>query len=118
MHPHGNAKTTGRFVVVTLVLCAAVAQGGQARPPGKAATEALALCTQADQVSVAERLAVLARGLDRAEEAVRADSRDAVAHFAVDQADADYRFLADPGNRTDFWDVLKYVPLDRTGTSL
>jgi len=35
----------------------------------------------------------------------------------VDQADADYRFLADPANRTDFWDVLKYVPLDRTGDS-
>jgi hypothetical protein len=35
----------------------------------------------------------------------------------VDQADADYRFLPDPANRTDFWDVLKYVPLDRTGNS-
>ena len=35
----------------------------------------------------------------------------------VDQADADYRFLADRTNRTDFWDVLKYVPLNRTGDS-
>jgi hypothetical protein len=33
----------------------------------------------------------------------------------VDQADADYRFLRDPANRTDFWDAAKYVPLDRTG---
>ena len=35
----------------------------------------------------------------------------------VDQADADYRFLGDPANRTDFWDTLKYVPLNRTGSS-
>jgi hypothetical protein len=28
----------------------------------------------------------------------------------VDQADADYRFLRDPANRTDFWDAAKYVP--------
>jgi hypothetical protein len=35
----------------------------------------------------------------------------------VDQADADYRFLRDPTNRTDFWDTVKYVPLDRTGNA-
>jgi hypothetical protein len=39
--------------------------------------------SEADQVSVAERPAVLARGLARAEEAVSADPQDAVAHFAV-----------------------------------
>jgi hypothetical protein len=83
MHSRGNEKTTGRFVFAALVLCAAVAQGGQPQPGGTASREALAICTQADQVSIAERLAVLAQGLDRAEEAVRADAQDAVAHFAV-----------------------------------
>ena len=82
MHSCGNWKTTGRFVVAALGLCAAVAHGGQPQPAGMAA-EALALCEQADQLSSAERWAVLARGLARAEEAVRADPQDAVAHFAV-----------------------------------
>jgi tetratricopeptide (TPR) repeat protein len=82
MHSWENWKTTGRFVVAALGLCAAVAHGGQPQPAGTAA-EALALCEQADQLSSAERWAVLARGLARAEEAVRADPQDAVAHFAV-----------------------------------
>jgi hypothetical protein len=83
MHASANAGTTGRYVAAALVLCAAVARAGQPEPAGPATSEALALCHEADQVSVAERLAVLARGLDRAEQAVRADPRDAVAHFAV-----------------------------------
>jgi hypothetical protein len=83
MHSPGNAVTTGRYVAAALVLCAGVARGGQPEPHGPATSEALALCQEADQVSVAERSAVLARGLDRAEEAVRADPQDAVAHFAV-----------------------------------
>ena len=83
MHSRANAGTTGRYVAAALILCAAVARGGQPEPAGPATSEALALCHEADQVSVAERLAVLARGLDRAEQAVRADPRDAVAHFAV-----------------------------------
>ena len=82
MHSCGNWKTTGRFVVAALGLCAAVAHGGQPQPAGTAA-EALALCEQADQLSSAERWAVLARGLARAEEAVRVNPQDAVAHFAV-----------------------------------
>jgi tetratricopeptide (TPR) repeat protein len=82
MHSWENWKTTGRFVVAALGLCAALAHGGQPQPAGTAA-EALALCEQADQLSSAERWAVLARGLARAEEAVRADPQDAVAHFAV-----------------------------------
>jgi tetratricopeptide (TPR) repeat protein len=82
MHSCGNWKTTGRFVVAALGLCAAVAHGGQPQPAGTAA-EALALCEQADQLSSAERWAVLARGLARAEEAVRANPQDAVARFAV-----------------------------------
>jgi hypothetical protein len=82
MHSWENWKTTGRFVVAALGLCAAVAHGGQPQPAGTAA-EALALCEQADQLSSAERWAVLARGLARAEEAVRVNPQDAVAHFAV-----------------------------------
>ena len=82
MQSCGNWKTTGRFVVAALGLCAAVAHGGQPQPAGTAA-EALALCEQADQLSSAERWAVLARGLARAEEAVRVNPQDAVAHFAV-----------------------------------
>ena len=50
---------------------------------GLATSDAVALCHEADQVPVAERSAVLARGLARAEEAVSADPQDAVAHFAV-----------------------------------
>jgi hypothetical protein len=83
MHSLGNAGTTGRYVAAALVLWAAVARGGPPESVGPATSEALALCQEADQVSVAERSAVLARGLDRAEEAVRADPQDAVAHFAV-----------------------------------
>src|SRR5882724_8370955 len=82
MHSCGNWKATGRFVVAALGLCAAVAHGGQPQPAGTAA-EALALCEQADQLSSTERWAVLARGLARAEEAVRVNPQDAVAHFAV-----------------------------------
>jgi hypothetical protein len=82
-HSRGRAGTTGRCVVAVIVLYAAVARGGQPAPVNPATSEALALCDEADQVSVAERSAVLARGLDRAEEAVRTDPEDAVAHFAV-----------------------------------
>jgi len=82
MQSCGRWTTTGRFVVAALGLYAAVARGGQPQPAGTAA-EALALCEQADQLSSAERSAVLTRGLDLAEEAVRTDSQDAVAHFAV-----------------------------------
>jgi len=82
-HSRRSAGTTGRCVVAVAVLCAAVARGGQSAPVNPATSEALALCEEADQVSVAERLAVLARGLDRAEAAVSADPEDAVAHLAV-----------------------------------
>jgi hypothetical protein len=70
-------------VGAALVLCAAVARGAQPEQVGPATREALALCEEADQVSVAERVAVLVRGLGRAEEAVKADPWDAGAHFAV-----------------------------------
>jgi hypothetical protein len=99
MYSSGSWKATGRLVVVALGLCATVAHGGQPQPAGTAA-EALALCEQADQLSSVERLAVLARGLARAEEAVRATPRDAVAHFAV------------------FCNLGKRLELERYGTGL
>ncbi len=33
----------------------------------------------------------------------------------VDQADENFSFLRDPSKRTDLWDPLKYIPLDRRG---
>ena len=69
--------------MAALVLWAAAARGGEPEPVGPATSDAVTLCHEADQVSGAERSAVLARGLSRAEEAVRANPRDAVAHFAV-----------------------------------
>src|ERR1700733_10157985 len=33
----------------------------------------------------------------------------------VDQADENFSFLRDPSNRSDFWDLLKYVSLDSNG---
>ena len=70
-------------VAAALVLCAAVAHGGQPESRDPATSEALALCQDADHVSDGDRPAVLARGLERAEEAVRTNPRDAAAHFAV-----------------------------------
>jgi hypothetical protein len=33
----------------------------------------------------------------------------------VNQADENFSFLRNPANRTDFWDPLKYIPLNRDG---
>src|SRR4029453_971339 len=80
----GRMKSrASQSVATALVLCAAVAHGGQPESGDPATSEALALCREADHVSDADRPAVLARGLERAEEAVRTDPRDAAAHFAV-----------------------------------
>jgi Alginate export len=35
----------------------------------------------------------------------------------VDQASENFSFLKDPSNRSDFWDPLKYIPLDPGGDS-
>ena len=35
----------------------------------------------------------------------------------VDQVNEKFSFLRNPANRTDFWDPLKYVPLDQSGNS-
>jgi hypothetical protein len=82
MNSHAHTAATGRYLTAALVLCAGLARGSQPEPVGPA-SEALALCHEADRVPIAERAAVLTRGLDRAEEAVRAYPRDASAHFAV-----------------------------------
>jgi hypothetical protein len=33
----------------------------------------------------------------------------------VDQSDENFSFLRNPADRTDFWDPLKYIPLDSSG---
>jgi hypothetical protein len=84
MRAPGNVGRSGRCVIAAaVVLWAVAARGGEPEPAGPATSDAVALCHEADQVPVAERSAVLARGLAPAEEAVRACPRDAVAHFAV-----------------------------------
>jgi tetratricopeptide (TPR) repeat protein len=69
--------------VVALVFWAAAARGGQPPLGSPMAREALAICQRADDEPAAQRAAVLALGLTRAEEAVTADPQDAAAHFAV-----------------------------------
>jgi tetratricopeptide (TPR) repeat protein len=62
----------------------ASASTGAALPHGSpGAGQALELCQQAEQAEGADRLALLARGVRRAEEAVAADAGDALAHFAL-----------------------------------
>ena len=69
---------------VILLFCAAIARPEDGEPGAAAkASEALALCEAADAAPLEERTDILSRGLERAEEAVRANSRDASAHFAV-----------------------------------
>jgi hypothetical protein len=77
-----RTRTTGRQLAAAIVLCAAIAR---AEDPSAAAAvrDALASCEAADDVPVAERVVMLARGLRRAEDAVELDPRDASAHFAM-----------------------------------
>ena len=35
--------------------------------------------------------------------------------YRLNRADEDYRYLRDPARRTDFWDPVKYVPLNDAG---
>ena len=75
--------TRPALVVIGIVILCAVAVRAAEMAHDSVAGEALALCHEADQVAGSERAAVLTRGLDRAEEAVRANPQDATAHFAV-----------------------------------
>jgi tetratricopeptide (TPR) repeat protein len=69
---------------VALLVLALVARAAATDPPGSpAARAALATCERARDATGAEQAALFARGLARAEEAVKADDRDALAHFAV-----------------------------------
>ncbi len=36
--------------------------------------------------------------------------------YQLNRADEDYRYLRDPAQRTDFWDPIKYVPLNESGS--
>jgi hypothetical protein len=36
--------------------------------------------------------------------------------YQFNRADEDYRYLRDPAGRTDFWDPIKYVPLNASGS--
>jgi hypothetical protein len=35
--------------------------------------------------------------------------------YALNRADEDYRYLRDPSLRSDFWDAVKYIPLNESG---
>ncbi len=36
--------------------------------------------------------------------------------YQLNRADEDYRYLRDPARRTDFWDPIKYMPLNASGS--
>jgi hypothetical protein len=36
--------------------------------------------------------------------------------YQLDRADEDYGYLRDPARRTDFWDSIKYIPLNESGS--
>ena len=70
-------------LTIAVWLLAATARGAEPGATTAHATEALRRCAAADGAPVADRMTILSRGLECAEEAVRADPRDATAHFAV-----------------------------------
>ncbi len=35
--------------------------------------------------------------------------------YQLNRADEDYRYLRDPARRSDFWDPIKYMPLNASG---
>lgn len=77
------SRTRARQLAAAIVFCAATARAEDPAPGAAAVREALAGCEAADDVPVADRIAVLSRGLRRAEDAVEIDPRDATAHFAM-----------------------------------
>lgn len=62
---------------------ATIARADQPKLVSAKASEALELCEAADAAPPPARVAILSKGLERAEEAVRANSQEAAAHFAV-----------------------------------
>jgi hypothetical protein len=70
--------------MVALLLFGAMAvRADQPVSGSRSAREALTLCASADSAPPADRLSILSLGQQRAEEAVRENSRDPMAHFAV-----------------------------------
>jgi tetratricopeptide (TPR) repeat protein len=72
-----------RSAAALLVLALAAAASATDPPGSPAARKALAICERAQDAAGAEQKALFARGLARAEAALKADDRDALAHFAV-----------------------------------
>jgi hypothetical protein len=83
----GSSAVWRRVLAIGLVwasvLGSGIARAGQPAPINPITSEAIALCDRADELSSEERIAVLERGVERAEQAVREAPNDAVAHFAV-----------------------------------
>ena len=77
-----HPRTT--LAMVALVLCGAVdVRADQPVSGSRSAREALTLCASADSAPPADRLSILSLAQQRAEEAVRENIRDPMAHFAV-----------------------------------
>ena len=77
-----HSRTT--LAIVALFLFGAVAaRADQPVSGSRSAREALTLCASADSAPPADRLSILSLAQQRAEEAVRENSRDPMAHFAV-----------------------------------
>ena len=84
MRPTATLEGTTRGILaIALLLCADAARGREPQPQDSASRDAITLCQAADVAPVSERAVLLASGLARAEEAVKAVPHDAVAHFAV-----------------------------------
>jgi hypothetical protein len=83
MHARAISGMERAPVSAALLLCAVVARAEPPLPVGTTVNEALASCDAADAAPIPDRIAILSQGLRRAEEAVRANPEDAVAHFAV-----------------------------------
>lgn len=81
--PKGWAASFCRSLAAALLLCPGIAAAVTPLADSPRAHESLALCEEADRASAAERLGLLARGLELAEAAVTADGGDAAAHFAL-----------------------------------
>ena len=70
--------------IVALFLFGAVAVWADEPVSGsRSAREALTLCASADSAPTTDRLGILSLAQQRAEEAIRENSRDPMAHFAV-----------------------------------
>lgn len=50
------------------------------------------------------------------QEAMCVESEPSVPRYELNRADEDYRYLRDETKRQEWWDRIKYLPLNRTGT--